>query len=73
MNEIVVYFRDGHKVVFERDKVAFMDGNGSCFAFSEYYTESEYMHLLDDGKAIVNWDNVCWVKEHVAADQDEDL
>lgn len=72
MEQIIVYFLDNHKVVFDREKVVFRDGSGDFFALSDSYIEDDYASLLNDGAAVVNWENVCWVREYTPKDSDED-
>lgn len=73
MDKITVYFHDFRAVTFDRDKVAFCSGDGMFFDFCGEEKPEEmkrYSALVRDGKALVNWDNVCFVKEHTERDDD---
>lgn len=73
MDKITVYFHDCRAVTFDRDKVAFCSGDGMFFDFCGEEKPEEmkrYSALVRDGKALVNWDNVCFVKEHTERDDD---
>ena len=64
MRKIVVYFTNNHAVEFDREKAAFKDSNGTVFTLSEAYNDEDaYSDLVTDGKALINWDNVAFVKE----------
>lgn len=63
MSRIMVYFRDGQKAGFDRDKVSFSNGGDNVFSFSEKSEANTFSGLIDDGKALVNWHNVCFVRE----------
>ena len=74
MDQITVFFHDCRAVTFDRDKVSFCSGDGMFFDFCGEEKPEEmkrYSALVRDGKALVNWDNVCCVKE--SAERDEDL
>ena len=72
--QIMVYFVDNHKALMDRDKVLFRDADGTCFAVSDdYKEEDEYASLIADGKALVNWQNVCWIREYTPKDDEDDL
>lgn len=61
--DMMVYFSNGCKAPFQRDKTSFKDRDGIFFSFSEVYQgEEEYSKLLDDGRAVINWENVSFVK-----------
>lgn len=65
-NKITVFFTDNRAVTFDRDKVAFCDGGNLFFDFSEIEKpeeEKKYSSLVKNGNALVNWNNVCYVKE----------
>ncbi len=65
MSKIIVFFVDDHKAVFDRDKVSFTDHNGTFFTLSgDYQGEEQYARLLDDGRALVNYSNVCFIREY---------
>lgn len=73
MDKITVYFHDCRAVTFDRDKVAFCSGDGMFFDFCGEEKPEEmkrYSALVRDGKSLVNWDNVCFVKEHTERDDD---
>ena len=74
MDRITVFFHDCRAVTFDRDKVSFCSGDGTFFDLCEAEKpedEKKYSALVRDGKALVNWDNVCFVKE--SAEKDDDL
>jgi len=71
MSRIMVYFRDGQKAGFDRDKVSFSYGGDNMFSFSENSESDTFSRLIDDGKALVNWENVCFVRE-IVPDPDDD-
>ena len=74
MDQITVFFKDCRAVTFDRDKVAFFGGDGMFFDFCEEEKPEEmkkYSALVRNGRALVNWDNVCFVKE--CAEKDDDL
>jgi hypothetical protein len=53
--EIVIYFNNGRMVRAPQDKVVFVRlGERS---------DADYEPDTADGKATVNWDNVCFVRE----------
>ena len=71
--KITVFFNTNHAVEYDRDKVAFKGSDASFFTFSESYQEEDYYaKLLDDGRALVNWDNVCYVRESVKRNELDD-
>lgn len=64
MSKIAVYFVNNHAVEFDRDKVCFKGSGETFFTLSETYQEEDlYSSLVTDGKALVNWENVAFVKE----------
>lgn len=64
MGKIVVYFNNNHAVEFDRDKVAFKGSGETFFSLSDSYEgEDAYANLVTDGKALINWENVAFVKE----------
>ena len=74
MDRITVFFHDCRAVTFDRDKVSFCSGDGTFFDLCEAEKpedEKKYSALVRNGKALVNWDNVCFVKE--CAEKDDDL
>ena len=74
MDQITVFFHDCRAVTFDRDKVAFCSGDGTFFDLCEAERpedEKNYSALVRNGKALVNWDNVCFVKE--SAEKNDDL
>ncbi len=73
MSRIKVYFIDEHKAVFDRDKVSFRGSDGAFFSFSEEIEEDCcYSDLVSDGRVMVNWDNVCFVREIEEEEEPED-
>lgn len=63
-NDVMVYFVNGRKAAFNRDMIAFKDRDGTYFTLSEKFEgEDEYNKLIQDGRAFINWDNVCYVQE----------
>ena len=74
MDQITVFFHDCRAVTFDRDKVSFCSGDGTFFDLCEAEKpedEKKYSALVRNGRALVNWDNVCFVKE--CAEKDDDL
>ncbi len=66
-----VYFSNGNKAIFDSKEVSFMQG-GNCFSFAEGQPEHmNYASMVEDGRVVVNWDNVCFVKEHTFREDDE--
>ncbi len=64
MKQIVVYFSNGCKAPFDRDKVAFKDQDGTFFTLSDNFLgEENFSKLVDEGRAFINFDNVCYVQE----------
>lgn len=64
MGRIAVYFVNNHMVEFDRDKVTFKGSGESFFTLSDTYLEEDsYSNLVADGKALINWENVAFVKE----------
>ena len=62
MSNIKVYFVDNHTLIADRDKVSFKDKSGEFFTLSDgFKEEDQYSRLIDDGRVLVNWDNVCFV------------
>ena len=53
--EVVIYFTNGRMVRLPRDKVR--------FAHMGLNQDEEYSPAIDDGVAVVNWDNVAYVRE----------
>lgn len=73
MSRIMVYFQDGQKAGFDRDKVNFTNGGDNVFSLSKASNEEEsFNQLIDDGKALVNWNTVCFVRELDADTQNDD-
>ena len=73
MDRITVFFHDCRAVTFDRDKVSFCSGDGTFFDLCEAEKpedEKKYSALVRNGKALVNWDNVCFVKESTEKDDD---
>ncbi len=74
MDRITVYFVDNHKVSFDRDKATFRAEDGSVFTLAPDDREDAYIHeLASDGKALINWSNVCYVKEYTEPREDDDF
>jgi len=73
--KITVYFVDNQKAVFDVDKVSFMRSDGFCFNLTDTSDgiERTYAELVADGKVLINWDNVCFVKEAPEPGMDDDL
>ena len=61
---IRIYFVDNHVLEIEREKAVFTRGD-ECFDLSETKEDKKtiYGELVRDGRAMINWDNVCFVKE----------
>lgn len=65
MGKLVVYFVNNCKVEFDKENVAF-NGDGIVFDFLPFDRPEEekmYSALVENGRALVNWKNVCYVKE----------
>ena len=63
MGKIIVYFTNNHAVEFDPGKVSFKDRD-TFFRLSEDEREEDlYSTLVTGGKALINWDNVAFVKE----------
>lgn len=64
MSKLAVYFVNNHAVEFDRDKVTFKGNGESFFTLSDTYQEEDlYSSLVKDGKVLVNWENVAFVRE----------
>lgn len=73
MSKIVVYFIDDHKAIFDRDKVVFENSDGLFSALSEAFpAEKACSEILNSGKALVNWANVCFVRA-LNSEEERDL
>lgn len=75
MSRITVFFVNNHAVDFDRDKVSFCDSGNCFFDFSEIEKKEEekmYSFLVKDGRALVNWDNVAFVRESREKHPDDD-
>lgn len=69
MERIMVYFSNGCKAPFEKEKVIFTGHDGVVFDFtSNAYDMQEYKDAITDGKALINWANVCYVQEIIEKD-----
>lgn len=70
---IRIYFVDNHVLEIEREKAAFTSGDGMFFCMSEALREMElnYSEIVRDGRVLINWDNVCFVKEISREAEDE--
>ena len=64
--KIMVYFNNGNRAAFDIDKVTFMrsDGNSGVFSFDNQPNGEEvsFANILKSG-SLVNWANVCFVRE----------
>lgn len=59
---MMVYFNDGKRAPFDRDKTSFRSGE-SYFTLSKTFQGVEnYADVLDDGRALINWDSVAFVR-----------
>lgn len=74
-DKIMVYFSNGNKAVMDRTKTVFVRRNNGCFDFTgvDNGKAMSYAEMLAEGCAVVNWDNVSWVRgfEDVAEDPDD--
>lgn len=61
--KVKVYFRDGHKAVFEGERVLFM--REDYIGFREAIPKA-----ISSGIAVVNWESVCFVRR---IEEEEDL
>ena len=57
MGDIVIYFLNGRMLRVPADKVA--------FARLGQNIDEEYKPDMKNGKAVINWDNVCFCREYV--------
>ena len=75
MDKITVFFQDGRVMTYDRNKVAFRTSRGALFDFCDdehtLVGLKKYHELVRDGRTLVNWSNVCFVREQ--AKQEEDL
>lgn len=71
---IRIYFVDNHMMEIEREKAAFTNGVGffDLIGAREGLT-MDYADIVRDGRALVNWDNVCFVKEISGETEEEYL
>ncbi len=65
MSRILVYFRDGQKAGFDRDKVIFQAEDGKVFsmAVNDLQQDCEFGDLVAGGRALVNWASVNYIRE----------
>lgn len=77
MGMVEVFFINGNRARFEKDKVAFQSADGwdsFVFDFTEggecVRNKKEYGELLESGKALVNWAAVSFVR---AANDEEGI
>ena len=74
MDKITVYYRDGRVMTYDRNKVAFLLDRGGIIDFcDDEHTVvglKKYHELVRDGRALVNWSNVCFVREQTKRDED---
>ena len=69
--KITVYFVDNHKAIFDAEKVLFRTTDGAAFSVSDTYAENTRCDdVLRDGRALINWENVCFVNEYVEKVED---
>lgn len=62
MSNVKIYFSGNRTLIADRDKVSFKDKSGEFFALSDGFKEADqYSRLIDEGRVLVNWDNVCFV------------
>ena len=63
--KIMVYFNNGNKAAFDVDKVTFMrPGAKTVFSFDcSKDLESVSLSEIMKSSSLVNWENVCFVKE----------
>lgn len=62
--EVVIYFVNGRMVKIPVDKVRYAHMGGQI--------DEEYTPDISDGVAVVNWDNVCFVREWTRPEEDDD-
>ena len=65
MSKIRVYFNDYQKATFDADKVVFESSDGMFSAMGEAFPAdgNSIREILSAGKAVVNWHNVCFVRQ----------
>lgn len=63
-DKIMVYFSNGNKAVMDRTKTVFIRENDGCFDFTglDDGKAASYAEMLAEGCAVVNWENVSWVR-----------
>lgn len=59
--QVVIYFTNGRMVMLPADKIRYAH-LGSAF-------DEEYKPDISGGQAVVNWDNVCFVREWIKPDE----
>ena len=64
MKELVVYFNNGRMVRLPEDKALFVNLGQPV--------DEEYMPDTSDGKAVINWSNVCFVRAWQESEDDDD-
>lgn len=73
-SRIAVYFANNNKAEFDREKICFRAGDGTVFELgNSYHEEDNYANLVADGRTMINWDNVCFVKEAPEPGLNDDL
>lgn len=70
-SRIKIYFQGHHTLLAERDKVGFQRVDGTFFTLSDQYTGTEeYPGLIDEGRVLVNWENVLFVTKEMQEEKD---
>lgn len=65
MKKIKIYFQNCNTAVLPADKTAFRCGD-YFFDFSNQVVHTP--ELVGDGRVLVNWDAVAWVREYMEED-----
>ena len=70
---IRIYFVDNHVLEIEREKAAFTAGMDTFFDLIGARGDvlMDYAEIVRDGRVLINWDNVCFVKEISREAEDE--
>ena len=63
MKDVVVYFVNGRMLRIPADKIKFAHMGSNI--------DEEYKPDINGGTAVVNWDNVCFVREWVEPEEAE--
>lgn len=69
---IEVFFKNGNRAKFQRDKALFVLNDGSAFSFNkEQETETANWPDAIDRGAVINMDAVAWIRLHRERTEEE--